>query len=66
MDVIYSKASLVIIAAAGNDPTYELPGVSAQVRTPQQSVKLKDCTLLQTFPQVYDQLKASAWTKRGW
>ncbi|CAI9631203.1 unnamed protein product [Alternaria burnsii] len=66
MDVIYSKASLVIIAAAGNDPTYGLPGVSAQVRMPQQSVKLKDCTLLQTFPRVYDELRVSAWINRGW
>lgn len=66
MDVIYSEASLVIIAAAGDDPTYELPGVGAQARTPQQSIKLKDRTLLQTFPQVHGELKASAWINRGW
>jgi hypothetical protein len=66
MDVIYSEASLVIIAAAGNDPTYGLPGVGAQARTPQQSFKLENCTLLQTFSRVQDELKASAWINRGW
>jgi len=66
MDVIYSEASLVIVAAAGDDPTYGLPGVSAQARTPQQSIKLKDCILLQTFPEVHHELKASAWINRGW
>lgn len=66
MDVIYSEASLVIIAAAGDDPTYGLPGMGAQARTPQQSIKFKDCTLLQTFPEVHYELKASAWSKRGW
>lgn len=66
MDVIYSEASLVIIAAAGDDPTYGLPGVGSQARMPRQSIMLKDCTLLQTFPEVHDQLGNSAWTKRGW
>ena len=66
MDVIYSDASLVIIAAAGNDPTYGLPGVGSQARTPQQSIKLRNCTLLQTFPEVHHELKVSAWIKRGW
>jgi hypothetical protein len=66
MDVIYSEASLVIIAAAGNDPTYGLPGVGAQARTPQQSIKTKDCTLLQTFPRVWKEIRESAWVSRGW
>jgi len=66
MDVIYSEASLVIIAAAGDDPTYGLPGIGAQACTPQQSIKLKDCTLLQTFLEVYNDFKESAWIKRGW
>ncbi|KAF7678834.1 hypothetical protein GT037_002582 [Alternaria burnsii] len=66
MDVIYSEASLVIIAAAGDDPTYGLPGVSAQARIPQQSIKLRNCTLLQTFPEVCNEIEASTWMSRGW
>ncbi|OAL02351.1 HET-domain-containing protein [Phaeosphaeriaceae sp. SRC1lsM3a] len=66
MDVIYSEASLVIIAAAGEDPTYGLPGAGSQSRTPQQSIKLRDCTLLQTFPRVEHELEASTWTSREW
>jgi hypothetical protein len=66
MDVIYSEASLVIIAAAGEDPTYGLPGVGSRSRTRQQSIKLRDYTLLQTFPEVDNELTASAWTSRGW
>lgn len=66
MDVIYSEASLVIIAAAGEDPTYGLPGAGSQSRTPQQSINLRDCTLLQTFPRVEHELEASTWTSREW
>jgi hypothetical protein len=66
MDVIYSEASLVIIAAAGDNPTYGLPGVGPQARTPQQSLTLKDCTLLQTYPVPEQELKSSTWLSRGW
>jgi hypothetical protein len=66
MDVIYSAASLVIIAAAGDDPEYGLPGVGSRARTPQQSIKLEDCTLLQIFPEPDRELEGSTWLSRGW
>jgi hypothetical protein len=65
MDKIYSGAELTIIAAAGSDPQYGLPGVSTTIR---------HRTLIDTFshgsllswmssPLVVDQ---SHWATRGW
>jgi hypothetical protein len=66
MDIIYSEASLVIIAAAGDDPEYGLPGVGPRARMPQQSIKLEGCTLLQTFTEIERELHGSTWLSRGW
>jgi hypothetical protein len=66
MGSIYSAASLVIIAAAGSDPSYGLPGVSIRPRHPQRLVKMGDCTLVETHYNVKWAIENSQWAKRAW
>jgi hypothetical protein len=66
MGNIYSGASLLIIAAAGENPTYGLPGVSNRCRQVQRSVNLGDCTLVETFSDLKNSIAASKWATRAW
>jgi hypothetical protein len=66
MDRIYSGASLVIIAAAGDNPSYGLPGVSSRGRHPQRTVKTGNFTLVEMFPDIKASLMDSVWKSRAW
>jgi hypothetical protein len=65
MDYIYSRAELTIIAAAGKDPHYGLPGVSSTHRIPQKYISIGDIELVQI---VLDEpaLQDSLWASRAW
>jgi hypothetical protein len=52
MDRIYTQAELVIIAAAGNDPDYGLPGVSSRGRKPQATIQLDGTTFVNMSPNI--------------
>jgi hypothetical protein len=66
MDQIYLGSILTIIAAAGQDAGYGLPGVGNRQRIQQQSVKLSDATLVQIFPHASQDLLGSKWATRAW
>jgi hypothetical protein len=66
MDLVYKFAELTIIAAAGSDPHYGLPGVGYRSRPPQQKLKLHDMTLLASLPNPTSEIKRSRWMRRGW
>lgn len=66
MGLIYSGAALVIIAAAGSDPTYGLPGVSTRARREQRFLSIGNHTLVETYPDLSSELAASIWTRRAW
>ncbi|KAI0201072.1 heterokaryon incompatibility protein-domain-containing protein [Astrocystis sublimbata] len=66
MDAIYNGADLTIVAAAGQDDTYGLPGVGAPRRKKQQIVELDSCTLLSTGPDPIYEAERSKWWSRGW
>ena len=66
MDMIYKSAALTIIAAAGEDPEYGLPGVGQTARRPQQAVRIDSLNLVQTLPHPHWSLLNSRWAKRGW
>jgi hypothetical protein len=66
MDRIYSGASLVIIDAAGDDPSYGLPGVSTRGRRPQHIIKAGSCTLVEIFLDPKPSLMDSKWRSRAW
>jgi hypothetical protein len=65
MDYIYSRAELTIIAAAGKDPHYGLPGVSSTHRISQKRISIGEIELVQLF--LYDtDLQDSPWASRAW
>jgi hypothetical protein len=66
MDRIYSEAEVTIIAVAGADPTYGLPGVSTRFRKPQRSTKLPGIALVQMFYHTPHELTQSTWNSRAW
>jgi hypothetical protein len=68
MDYIYSRAELTIIAAAGEDSHYGLPGVSSRRRKLQKCLRIGDFELVQIFSQYADQeeVRFSTWASRGW
>lgn len=65
MDLIYNNADLTIIAAAGEDPHYGLPGVGSRSRRQQQCFKLHNIEFTEIF--LFERLvQNSAWASRAW
>ncbi|EOA91069.1 uncharacterized protein SETTUDRAFT_36555 [Exserohilum turcica Et28A] len=64
MDKIYSESALTIIACAGADSSYGLPGVS-RPRKPDPSIEIKGLGYLRAIPAMYD-IESSVWATRGW
>jgi hypothetical protein len=65
MDQIYTNAQLTIIAAAGHDPTYGLPGVGSRPRSLQHHVRIGNTKLVQLMRPGSDFPKSS-WWERAW
>lgn len=63
MDEVYQGAEVTIIAAAGSDPTYGLPGVSRPLS--QRTAKLGQQMMEWTYP-LRGEIARSDWSKRGW
>lgn len=66
MDLVYKSAEITIIAAAGCDPLYGLPGVGSRPRIPQPAVKVQDKLLVSSLPNPMEEIKTSKWMKRAW
>lgn len=66
MDTIYERAALTIIAAAGQDASHGLPGVSRRPRNVQPSVHLHDYEVLWTMPDPHHVVRRTKWFSRGW
>jgi hypothetical protein len=66
MDSIYENAEVTIIAAAGVDETYGLPGVGHRPRSAQPIARIGDLTVLSTMTDIYDSIRSSKWSTRGW
>ncbi|KAI8711426.1 HET domain-containing protein [Fusarium sp. LHS14.1] len=65
MDLIYNHAELTIIAAAGTNAEYGLPGVSPrQVIQPSAKIGRHHLVSSMSDPRWY--IKGSAWNRRGW
>jgi len=65
MDLIYNLAQLTIIAAAGVDSEYGLPGVRAR-KVNQPQAKLGYCRLVSVMEDPANLIKESRWFSRGW
>jgi len=66
MDLIYLGAELTIVAAAGADEYYGLPGIGLTRRSKQMTVQLPGFTLLSTGPDPLSEIEKSRWWTRGW
>lgn len=66
MDMIYRGADLTIVAAAGNDEHFGLPGVGTTKRKKQRVVELDSCTIFSTGADPIFETQRSRWGSRGW
>ena len=61
MDAIYSGAATVIIAVAGEDPSFGLPGVQWAIRDPQLWVEFGDYVLVWSLDNSLHVINRSKW-----
>lgn len=66
MNVIYENAELTIVAAAGVDETYGLPGVGQRPRTPQGAATFNGLSVISTMKDPHISIRSSRWASRGW
>lgn len=66
MDLVYQNSELTLIAAAGNDPSYGLPGVRRRHRSLQPRARIGKHFLVSTLEDPRLCIKRSTWMSRGW
>jgi len=67
MRSVYENAELTIIAAAGTDGSYGLPGVGRRPRTPQPIARLEGgLSVISTMRDPHKAIRSSHWATRGW
>ncbi len=66
MDVIYNRALVTIVAAAGTDSSFGLPGVGRRHRVRQPWAKVGEQVLVATMSDPQDMVKDSKWMTRAW
>ncbi|PMD31459.1 hypothetical protein L207DRAFT_610839 [Hyaloscypha variabilis F] len=66
MDLVYNKAQATIIAAAGNKPTFGLPGVQNLPRAPQMCATISKSEYVFVPPDPAHEIQNSKWNSRGW
>lgn len=66
MDLIYQNSIITIVAAAGGDPSYGLPGVSRRERRPQPRARIRSTILISPLPKTHILIANSHWASRGW
>lgn len=67
MDRIYEGAFVTIVAAAGQDSSFGLPGVGGRPRREQSHVKLTSTiSLAGSLPTAHKVIRESVWATRGW
>ena len=66
MDQVYSRASVCLIAAAGSDPSFGLPGVGGQCRIPQPCAIVGTRALVSTMPTLESEIASTIWNTRAW
>lgn len=66
MDSIYARADITIIAAAGRDQHYGLPGVRNTTRNEQPRIRVGGVQLVSTMGDPRRLIRESTWSTRGW
>lgn len=66
MDLIYSNAEVTLVAAAGQDPNFGLPGVSLTPRAHQLRAEVGKHTLAFLWSDPKNIIEKSVWISRAW
>lgn len=66
MDSIYQNSDLTIIAAAGQDPTYGLPGVGKRHRVQQSYAQIRKYFFASPLNSPRHVIEDSTWITRAW
>jgi hypothetical protein len=66
MDRMYAGAYATIVASAGSNSTFGLPGISRSRRSEQLSATVSDMELYSSLPPLQIALNAATWNERGW
>jgi hypothetical protein len=66
MDMIYQGGLVTIVAAAGDDADFGLPGVSDRNRLGHSSITINRKTWYSGFRDIYTPVLSSKWNTRGW
>ena len=66
MGAIYSSAQVTLIAAAGTDANFGLPGISREFSYPESCSVTKNLCLVNASQSVTRSVSASTWYSRAW
>lgn len=66
MDLIYKNSEFTIIAAAGQDPSYGLPGVGRRHRGGQGCINIGTHVLVSALEDPKSLINSSTWITRAW
>jgi hypothetical protein len=66
MNSVFENAELTLVAAAGEDANYGLPGVGMTQRKSQPAAKLGNVRIVSTMPSPRNVIRYSKWSTRGW
>ncbi|KAK5996808.1 hypothetical protein PT974_02151 [Cladobotryum mycophilum] len=66
MNLIYGGADLTIVAAAGEDSDYGLPGVGYTPRSIQPTLELAKIQIISCLKHPRNSIKCSKWATRAW
>lgn len=66
MDLIYQNAQVTIIACAGEDPTYGLPGIGYRKRHPQACETVGKHLMISALCDPRESIENSTWRTRAW
>ncbi|KAK0642909.1 heterokaryon incompatibility protein-domain-containing protein [Cercophora newfieldiana] len=66
MDAVYEMADITIIAAAGNDEDFGLPGASIQPRVSQPVAHCNNISVISSMRDPHKSIRDSRWNSRGW
>lgn len=66
MDLVYNNAQVTIIASAGEDSNYGLPGVGDRPRNRQPAAPINGNWIVSSLPEPQTQIRKARWSTRGW
>ncbi|KAK0661413.1 hypothetical protein DIS24_g2761 [Lasiodiplodia hormozganensis] len=66
MDLVYNNAQVTIIASAGEDSSFGLPGAGDRPRTRQPAAPINGHWIVSSLPEPQTQIRKARWSTRGW